>query len=126
MALTWNMTRVAGHEAMHEQKGEWAKSETLIWASMAIGMSTITEDNWPEFWARFDYYDRLVRINYSSVTATDVLRRVGLSTNADDRTESQFIKRLSTTLLQDARRDALNEEKAAKANDPMWSDAYAS
>jgi hypothetical protein len=111
---------------MHEQKGEWAKSETLIWASMAIGMSTITEDNWPEFWARFDYYDRLVRINYSSVTATDVLRRVGLSTNADDRTESQFIKRLSTTLLQDARRDALNEEKAAKANDPMWSDAYAS
>lgn len=126
MPLNWNMTRVAGHEALHEEKGEWAKSETLIWATMAIGMSTITEDNWPEFWARFDYYDRLVRLNYSSITATDVLRRVGLWTNADNRTESQFIKRLSTTLLADAKREALNDAKAARAVEPMWSDSYAS
>lgn len=108
MPLNWNMKRVWGYEELTEGS-EWAKTETLIWASMAIGMSEITKDNWLEFWARFDYYNRLIRINNSEVTASDVLRRVGLSTNADDRTELQFIKTLGTRLLQDTRDDSARE-----------------
>jgi hypothetical protein len=79
---------------------------------MAISMSSITEDNWSEFWSRFEYVDRLVRINNTGVAYQDVMRRVGLSTNADNKTELQFIKSWGTRLLADARRDVESELKS--------------
>ena len=112
MPLNWNLTKVSAHEHLHQTPGEWAKTETLIWATMAISMSSITEDNWSEFWSRFEYVDRLVRINNTGVTYQDVMRRVGLSTNADNKTELQFIKSWGTRLLADARRDVESELKS--------------
>jgi hypothetical protein len=119
MPLNWNATRVREHEALHEQDTEWVKTETLVWATMAIGISGITEDNWPEFWARFDYYNRLVRIDHtrSGITASDVERRIGLFTNGDNKTEAQFIKTLGAMLIQDARDQAIREVAAIKRGD---------
>jgi hypothetical protein len=84
---------------------EWHPvGNTIVWATMALGMSRITEENKAEFWARLDVYQRAVGGLMNSgegktlwLTKADVERYVGLWTNASTKNSAAFwkvIKRL--------------------------------
>jgi len=74
---------------------------TLIWTTMSVGMSDITEKNWKDFYTRMKLLgsDRsLLRRdkdgNYTvPISAQEVKDHIGLMTNATTLTKLQFLKR---------------------------------
>ena len=77
-------------------------TNALIFATMAIGMSSITEDNWEEFYQRLNMWERCVgcslwradhqRDNKNFITPLEVYMHIGLHTNASRKTLAQFTK----------------------------------
>ena len=73
---------------------------SLIWITMSIGISSITEKNWEDFYTRMKLLgvDRnLLRIDENGsptipISAEDVRDHIGLMTNASTMTKSQFLK----------------------------------
>jgi len=73
---------------------------SLIWITMSIGMSSITEKNWKDFYTRMKLIgvDRnLLRIdedgNYTiPISAEEVRDHIGLMTNATTMTKAEFLK----------------------------------
>jgi len=73
---------------------------SLIWITMSIGMNSITEKNWKDFYTRMKLLEAdrsLLRIdedgNYTiPISAEDVKDHIGLMTNASTMTKSQFLK----------------------------------
>jgi len=74
---------------------------TLVWTTMSVGMSEITEKNWKDFYTRMKLLgsDRsLLRRdkdgNYTvPISAQEVKDHIGLMTNATTLTKLQFLKR---------------------------------
>ena len=73
---------------------------SLIWITMSIGMNSITEKNWEDFYTRMKLLgvDRsLLRIDENGsptipISAEDVRDHIGLMTNASSKTKTQFLK----------------------------------
>lgn len=105
MALHWNATGVKNHEALHEDAMEWAVTNSLIWATMAIGINRITEENYIDFFARMSFFYASTS-HSSDITVADVKRRIGLSTNASPLTELQFVKSVGMNELRRYRYEA--------------------
>jgi len=74
---------------------------SLIWTTMSIGMSSITEKNWKDFYTRMKLLgsDRsLLRRDENGgytvpISAQEVKDHIGLMTNASTLTKLQFLKR---------------------------------
>lgn len=78
-------------------------TNALIFGTMAIGMNTITEANWQEFYNRLNMWERCVRPQLSRgdipvkdqrnfITPLEVYMHIGLHTNASNKTKNQFLK----------------------------------
>lgn len=79
-------------------------TETLIFATMTIGMGSITEDNWKEFYSRCviletGCYKNQIPVDtlepvwkWEIVSPEDIYRHIGLVTNAPKMTKAQFAK----------------------------------
>ena len=115
MALNWNMENVKDVDALHNTgdnaapKGstedvigdvEWAISNSLIWATMYIGLDIIKESNLDEWEFRLTMHQLLHGPMLNTGTGAGVYltrehleRRVGLYTNAGSMTRAAFIKR---------------------------------
>ena len=114
MALTWNIENCPDFITL-KAEGEWHKTEYIIFATMAIDMSEITEDNVTEFYARLkllsSVYDGswyTVGVGWEDPTFLDVQRRIGLTTNAYSRnTFSQWLKRIESAHQKTTSRDKL-------------------
>lgn len=79
---------------------EWNITETLIFNTMVIGISDITEENFEEVMFRTRLRERLYgNFLYDDdakslpITRAQVAARIGLTTNTSDETRAQFIKR---------------------------------
>jgi len=93
MSLNWSIEKCADRDAITAEGLEWAKTESLIFFTMAAGLpSTITEDSAADWYARISTYEALNgAFCYSEVvdgepvwspfTPADIASRVGLSTN---------------------------------------------
>lgn len=78
-------------------------TETLILLTLPMGVREITESNVGEVWARLDmlqriqgaflnrYSEEAEKIEDVWFTAEDVIRHIGLSTNAAELTRNQFL-----------------------------------
>ncbi len=72
-------------------------TEAIIFATISVGMNTITESNWKEFYAR----DLMLQKLYSNQRLENMLKaeqiraHIGLSTNASNFTRLQFLKGLN-------------------------------
>lgn len=104
MPLTWDTTDCADSEAIRDGN-EWGITETLIFATMGVGIGHITEKNEAEFYARVAVMERLYgpllvatrdgkRIDRPIMPA-DIHKRIGLRTNAafKDESRASFVKR---------------------------------
>jgi hypothetical protein len=104
MALNWNVGKVKDFKTVcYNADGKVnAVTETLIWASMIIGVSDITEKNAEEFFFRITMRERLhgaLRRDWSGenpvdvfVTWDEVKAHIGLGTNATNMTRAKFVK----------------------------------
>ena len=93
MPLNWGISKVANWEqvSMDSKNGKEAWiTQALIWATMQIGMSSITEKNADEFYMRIALVQSehpLIRDadgNPVLITLENIKRRIGFWTNASD------------------------------------------
>jgi len=94
---------------------------SLIWITMSIGISSITEKNWEDFYTRMKLLgvDRnLLRIDENGsptipISAEDVRDHIGLMTNASTMTKAEFLKHAYSCINRDVNAVArfLEEEK---------------
>lgn len=117
MALHYDLTKIPVENRTITVDGEQEMSpvtHTLIWSTMAVGMTSITEKNWTDFYARLHAYELLsgafLRNNDGPllVTADQVRQHIGLSTNAGTETEAAWRKRILDYKLANFRREAEN------------------
>jgi|DEB0MinimDraft_6_1074348.scaffolds.fasta_scaffold11230_6 hypothetical protein len=156
MALNWNVSDVKdgvawtkatptwpedAHES--ERDGEFMHPATdkLIWATMAIGMPTITEKNYLEFFSRITMYEAMMgkmgwhtegsakfwtgkdehlgwvwREGDSWLSKVEVIRaNIGLYTNATRETRAQFVGRITKRFKEDHERILLSRDKLEAA-----------
>jgi len=100
---------------------DWAITESLIWATMGIGINTITEANAEEFHTRLMVWHRAIGVRQGNpserITLADVRKRIGLSTNATPLTKAGFKNNVWRILMADAegdtRRDRVNAQREA-------------
>lgn len=122
MSLDWNVEKVDDYEEILED-GEWPVTEALIWYTMAIGMSSITEDNVTEFATRVHMWEKargttVIKVNETTdslyshhITEADVRRRIGLYTNVNRMMKLQFEKKLGAVLHDEAEIVVRNQQR---------------
>lgn len=108
MALTWSIKDIEDQDMCWVEKDVDGKkseylnplTETLIFMTMTVGIGEITNDNWPEFYARVKLFEKLDGpFLYKDgsdwfIEPEDVKNHIGLSTNATfkDKTRNQWFK----------------------------------
>tara|TARA_R110001606_G_scaffold371834_1_gene528731 strand:- start:665 stop:1060 length:396 start_codon:yes stop_codon:yes gene_type:complete len=95
---------------------------SLIWITMSIGINSITEKTWKDFYTRMKLLgvDRnLLRRdedgNYTiPISAQDVRDHIGLHTNASSKTKTQFLKQAYEVASRETRNVAKAIEEVSK------------
>lgn len=109
MALNWNIERCDNWNQLIDDDN-WGITNALIWTTMIVGLNGITKSNVDEFFARVDTVQKATgelvnRPNEEGnwqpylMTHADIVRRIGLGTNADTLTKGEFfkhVKKIST------------------------------
>lgn len=114
MSLNWDLTRIKDWEKVclvvapedrpmaDIKKGDEVISEiteALIWTTLCIGMSEITEKNFKEFYKRMVMLDAVsgkTLIKGRPITLAEVEKHIGLRTNASRMTGAEFYKHALT------------------------------
>jgi hypothetical protein len=103
MSLNWNAEHVADHKTLHADPVEWAITETLIFASMVVGLGRIATDaDAVTFVQRLRLYCAATDNDFDTlhfsdgradrrIEVSDVRRRIGLSTNVTRYTDAKFL-----------------------------------
>jgi len=95
------------------------KTNVLIFSTMSVGMGSITEKNWREFFARLDMLQRApgyAMLNDASgepvyFTPDDVFAHVGLRTNVSNETTGKWATRILKNRIRDTKLS--NKKEAA-------------
>jgi hypothetical protein len=113
MALHWNLSEIKNSDSVC-----WIKdgdkshmnptTETLIWATMIVGLPSISEKDAQEFYWRLRFYEQTqgaLRNKWKSegsddvepvyFTADEVRAHIGLGTNASRETRAAWVKRMT-------------------------------
>ena len=106
MPLNWSIKNCKDWETL-KSDDEWPVTNALIWVSMSVGLSEITEENLPEYYARLAMWQDLAgdlghvkdattgKWKSGRITQSDLRKRIGLSTNASTMTRTQWRKNLN-------------------------------
>lgn len=102
MALNWNVEKCKNYKELTATEEARSDTDAIIWGTMFVGISKITEANYREFYARYHLMELLNgtfrnqridgKIEPYFLTLEAVKRRIGLSTNAGTIPRSTFIK----------------------------------
>jgi hypothetical protein len=131
MAFTWEINDVQGATELcwdeteigddGEQKYRLNPlTETLIFATMTVGIGTITDENWTEFYARLKMFEAIDGpfLRHGDGTAwliipADVENHIGLKTNASykDKSRPAWFKDHVTITLDAYKRQAVRENR---------------
>jgi hypothetical protein len=97
--LNYNLKKIKDFNELNN-----GTTETIIWATMAIGMGKITKDNYMEFFKRLEFYERLNgpmrRVNTEGgyqplyFKPEEVKRYIGLDTNVAHEPLSKWVLRV--------------------------------
>ena len=103
MPLTFDWTNT---DLSTESENDCVLADSLVWLTMGIGMNEITEANAREFYARASFYEKVngpyrfhidpetnQRVN-DYFTVEDIVRAIGLKTNASLMTKAKFYKHM--------------------------------
>lgn len=121
MALTWSIERCAEPPEVLREGPEFYITETLIWATIAVDLPGITEDNAAEFYARYHTWEQLfgpmTRLDGEDyfITPKDVQRRIGLTANVSKQPRAKWLKRITDIALTDYHTDYKRQTSAVNA-----------
>jgi len=115
MSLNWNLEKIADYKTVcwTEDGGLSPTTESLIWATLAIGVGEITSKTEAEFYARINLYERTfgafqVKLGEDGkreevyITREDIRSHRGLSTNVFPmETRTKWLKRIFDRALTD-------------------------
>ena len=125
MALHWNVNKCKNSEALINED-EWPITYALIWGSMSTGIREITEENIPEIYARIRTWEDIVgpmlhgkdtetgEIVDRHIEVADLVKRIGLTTNASSKTRAEWRKNLGEHFDQEANRLKRQAEQKMK------------
>ena len=139
MSLNWNVAKVANsetvcfHIAEHDDEaGRFAKgdkrlnltTEALIFATMGVGLGSITQANHLEFFGRLHLFEKInggMRTvqtapgvwGRQTFTLAEVRDHIGLTTNAGTESRTAWQKRLVENHIRSALYDAQRAERDA-------------
>ena len=111
MSLNYDLT-ACDHDAIHDGD-EWQPfvQPIIIFASMAVGIGQITDDNYLEFWQRLNMFERIHDLQ-PLTPLEHVFAMVGLRTNVfPTESRAKWLKRVVSSEM-DAK-IALADESAA-------------
>lgn len=115
MSLDFDVSRMKNYEVLTtiveknedpaaDSGAKWHPvTNALIFGAMAIGISSITEDNWEQFYQRMNMWERtngaqlwrgdLDRDDHKNfITPLEVFMHIGLGTNVSKKTDAEFLK----------------------------------
>lgn len=110
MSLDFDVSTVKNYNVItsypspyQEGKSVWHPvTNALIWGTIAIGMNTITESNWEDFYNRLNIWEQCAGASLTRgdnvppqknyITPIEVYMHIGLHTNASSKTQAQFLK----------------------------------
>jgi len=104
MSLDYNFTKIKDRDLSDAGR---ACLDSLVWATMFLGMDEITDRNKDEFYIRLRIHERMFgplrRKEEEEIFSTyeEVCRNVGLSTNASTFTNLQFNTRVMKRLREE-------------------------
>lgn len=112
MSLNWNLSKVDDFEDTLTDENK-AVTESIIFYTIFVGMSQITEENVDNFFQRVYTYEKLFGPTISYVDKdnnlcrhyikfNDVKRLIGLRTNADNLTDAKFKTRIFKRSFEEA------------------------
>lgn len=100
MPLNWSVEDCLDYPSLLENR-EYAITETLVFATMAIGMNEITTANAGEFYSRVSIlkgilgsigiYKGDTGVENIEIIPEDIYKRIGLTTNASTLTKAKFL-----------------------------------
>jgi hypothetical protein len=112
MSLNWNVTDVKNYKRVVYKKSETDNPDEgfemkhypnrIIWATMAIGMSSITEENHVHFYNRLRLYEEFYGGYYKKVRNShkvdftplkEVQKMIGLRVNVSNISATEFLKK---------------------------------
>ena len=107
MSLDWDIGNCKNYEEIALGKEiEGDKTEECIWGSMVVKFQDITETNWKEWYARYQFWCVMKGLE-TDLEPKDIHRRIGLSTNVfPDEPRSKWMNSLVKKQLNDLVRDA--------------------
>lgn len=102
--MNWDVTEVKNHEELcfvgeGDDREVSPITARLIWATMHVGLSGITEKNWHEFYVRLRFVEDL-REHPHATTVKEVRAHIGLRCHGVDKTEFEFLCDLKADLLE--------------------------
>jgi hypothetical protein len=102
MSLNWDLSKIKNVDDILTDE-ESAINDALIYATMFIGMNEITEQNVDKFFTRLAFYQKaigslLIHLKDGEIVGrpieyNEVVRRIGLHTNASNLSDSAFQKK---------------------------------
>lgn len=110
MPLNFDFTDIENYEALcWGDDGKVAPiTDALIWQTMVVDMGEITKENWKEFFARVDIYQRTFGTSLYdseggdfSLTEEHVKSHIGLSTNVRTESFERFIQKVGIRCKRD-------------------------
>ena len=75
-----------------------SETEKIVWATMMIGLNTITEDNLDEWIFRLFIVDRVLS-GYRQISRECLTKHIGLWTNVSVNTRAKFLKKMNQLLV---------------------------
>lgn len=91
MSLDWSISKCCDWQEL-KTDAEWPLTHAVIFECMAVGIGTITADNWREFHTRSLLFRRLIQAD--PIPPSAIMRRIGLTTNASKETLPKWLKRI--------------------------------
>tara|TARA_R100001460_G_scaffold7883_5_gene19851 strand:+ start:645 stop:989 length:345 start_codon:yes stop_codon:yes gene_type:complete len=104
--LRWSIDNIRDYKALWNYDGTKPESEqyilnncteSMIYMTIAVGMSNITEKNHLDFWSRL----RIMGLD-DNHSYQDVKRHIGLTTNATPLTKAKFLKHAYDKIYEEA------------------------
>jgi hypothetical protein len=116
MSLNFSYGKVKNYKEVCFEAGEDGKmkgsTNVLIWATMSIGMSSITEKNYVEFWVRFSSAHAVFNLYHGkAITLDDIKAHIGLTTNANTYTSTAFMKNMVKNIEREEKRRERDKEE---------------
>lgn len=115
MALYWDVSGVKDREVNFPPDEHGYMNDTvhnMIWWSIPVGLSRITEQNADLFWQRVVLWCAASQFGGPLPTLTQVRQLIGLSTNVSNRTDEEFARVLEG---EHARQQRMREYEQANA-----------